>query len=304
MLNITKLYVRSFDLDHLDIFWETEITAGPRGDEDKNFLLDHQFFVFRSGDSATGPFEQIAGPLVDQYMLRDVQVSLLHKYRQYYYKIQVKHVPSGKTQDFGPSGSMSPEPDLIAAAITHDEDVLFRRFIGRKCWLFPIRTFGPRCTCWDMTLQRRTRANHALCFGTGFLGGYLSPILVYPQIDPPTKTKKATPLGELQPGDTSGRMIYFPPVNASDILVESENRRWRVITSTPTQRLRATVHQELTLHEVPRGDIEYDLPLNVNLQNLEPAEERNFTNRQNLETDGEDYSDIMDAFGHPRGSLR
>lgn len=304
MLNISKLYVRSLDLDHLDIFWETETTPGPRGDESKNFLLDHQFFVFRSGDSPEGPYQQIAGPLVDKYFLRDVQVSLLNKFRQYYYKVEVKHVPSGQTQIFGPSGSLSPERDLIAAAIIHEEDVLFREFIGRRCWLFPARTFGPRCTCWDVTLQRKTRANHALCFGTGFLGGYLSPIEVFIQIDPTSKVLKATPFGQIQPGDTAGRMICFPPVNADDILVETENKRWRVITSTPTQRLRAIVHQELSLHEIPRGDIEYDLPLNVDLQTLQSASERNFVNRQNLENDGEDYSDIIAAFGNPRGTIR
>lgn len=99
-------------------------------------------------------------------------------------------------------------------------------------------------------------------------------------------------------------MIYFPPVNPDDILVEAENRRWKVIKVTPTQRLRATVRQELTLHEIPRGDIEYDLPVNVDTSTLQPASERNFKNQQNLENNAEDFSDIMAAWGHPRGTLR
>ena len=304
MINVTKITVRSFDLDHLDIFWEVDTVYGPRSDEYRKDVLDSQFFILRSGDSPEGPYTQIGGPLVDQYMLRDVNVHLLHKWRAYYYQIKVVHVPTGKTEIFGPASSRDPEPDLIAAAIYHEEDVLFRNFIGRRCWLFPARTFGPRCSCWDPILQRKTRSGHALCFGTGFLGGFMSPIEVWLQIDPAGQFLKPTPLGDTKDIDAAARMIYFPPVSAGDILVEAENKRWKVIKSVPTERLRARVRQELGLHEIPKGDIEYDLPVNVNARTVQPAEERNFLNRQNLENDGEDFDDIIAAFGHPRGSIR
>lgn len=304
MLNVTKITVQSFDLDHLDIFWEIDKVVGPSDDSGRHEILDYQFFVLRSGDSATGPFDVVAGPLRDQYLIRDIQVSLIHKWREYYYKIRVVHVPSGETKEFGPAASLTPAPDLIAAEIIRQEDVLFREFIGRKCWMFTKRTFGPLCSCYDQTLQRRTRSGHALCFDTGFLGGYLNPVEIFVQIDPHGKNSNATPMGETQPNDTAGRMISFPPANPGDILVETENRRWRVLGVTPTQRLRSTVRQELRLHEVPKGDIEFELPLNLsNLQNLQPSAERNYTNPQNIEKNG-DYSSIIAFFGRTRGVLR
>ena len=302
-VRVTSLRVRSFDLDHLDIFWEIAPVIGPKRDEDPHTIFDYDFYVLRSGDSPLGPYEQIAGPFRDQYMLRDMQVHLLHKWRQYFYKIRVVHRPTGEEELFGPSSSDEPEQDLIAAEIIRQEDLLFREFTGRKCWLFIARTFGPRCTCWDPVLSRRTRSSHALCFDTGFLGGFMSPIEVYVQIDPQGKNMNATSLGEMQPNDSSARMISFPPVSPHDILVETENLRWRVISSACTERLRSVVHQELRIHGIPKGDIEYALPMNVALQNLTTAANRNFTNPQNLEKDG-DYSDIFSAFGHPRGSLR
>ena len=98
-------------------------------------------------------------------------------------------------------------------------------------------------------------------------------------------------------------MISFPPVNPGDILVEAENRRWRVLTVNTTQRLRAVIRQELRLHEIPRGDIEYALPVMVDTQGLNAASARNFKNAQNLGNDG-DYSDIISAYGGPtRGTL-
>lgn len=303
MLNVTKLTVRSLDLDHLDIFWEIGNVAGPRRDEDPHEILSYQFFILRAGDSPMGPYEQIGGPLVDQYSFRDVKVTLLHKWRQYHYKLRVVDKRTGDTEEFGPASSGAAPPDLVTLEILRQEDVLFREFVGRRCWLFPIRTFGPRCSCFDVTTGRITRSNHALCYGTGFLGGYMSPIEVFVQIDPNPKNTQPTALQEVHQSDTMGRMISFPPVNPRDILVESENTRWRVINVTPTQRLRAVVRQELRLHEIPKGDVEYDLPVRVDLKSLQAAAMRNFTNPQNLDKNG-DYSDILASYGgFPRGTV-
>jgi hypothetical protein len=131
----------------------------------------------------------------------------------------------------------------------------------------------------------------------------MAPIEIWPQIDPHGKTHTASPLQEMMPNDTGARMISFPPVSPGDIIVEAENKRWRVMDAKATERLRTPIHQELTLHRIPIGDIEYSLPINVDMQNLVTAEDRNFTNPSNLENNG-DYSDILATFGRARGTIR
>lgn len=302
-LKITKLWVRSFNLDHLDVFWEIAPLPGPQSDDRPHEIFDYEFSVLRS-EAAFGPYTLLVSGLRDSYQFRDTQVSLLHKWRQYFYKVVVTHKPTGETEEFGPSASKEPEPDLIAAAIIREEDVLFREFIGRKCWLFPVRTFGPRCSCFDVTLQRVTRSSHLPCFGTGWLGGYMSPVEVFVQFDPSPKQVALQPLGEMQPSSTAARTTSFPPVSPRDILIETENRRWRVANVVATQRLRAVVHQELQLAEVPKSDVEYAIPLNIDAKLLAPASERNFTNSQNVQKNA-DNSDILEFWtGRPRGSLR
>ena len=96
-------------------------------------------------------------------------------------------------------------------------------------------------------------------------------------------------------------MAAFPPVKPRDILVESENRRWRVEVVANTQRLRAGLHQELTISEIARGETEFELPLNVDAVSLQPSSERNFTNASNLESTGT-FDDIISLYGTPRGS--
>ena len=297
MLEVTKLWNRTFDLDRVDLFWEIATVAPPKSDADTHEVLNYEFFILRAGDSPMGPYTQVAGPIVDGYRFRDVRVQQLHKWRQYFYKLRVVDRRTGEAKEFGPTPSGDDGPDLIAVEIQRLEDKLFREFTGRKCFLFTARTFGPRCSCFDVVQNKITRSNHRPCFGTGWLGGYMSPAAVWVQIDPNPKNTAATSLQEIQQSDSLARMISFPPVSPKDILVEASNRRWRVISVRQTERLRSAVRQELQIHEIPRGDVEYELPVKVDERALEPSARRNFTNPQNVDA-SDDYSDILAAYGH------
>lgn len=295
MIQITKLYARSFDLDHTDVFWEVgNFTGNPR---------QFEFTVLRS-ESSTGPFDQLGPPFVDGYWFRDVTPPKMHKWRTLFYLLRVRDLVTNEIEDFGPT-SQEGEPDLIALEIFRQEDVLFREFIGRQTFLFPVRTFGAYCVCYDRVSSRRTKANCLNCFDTGFLGGFLSPISCFIQFDPSGQQAVPTPYREKQDNRTTARLISFPSVKPKDILVEVENVRWRVESVTATQRLRSVVHQELTLKQIDLGDVEYKIPVNItDLKTLQISAERNFTNPQNV--DGtEDIQNLLAAYGYaPRGTTR
>lgn len=300
-LNILEFRAQSFDLDHVDLFWTTgDFYSGQPNDE---IITAYTFQVLRS-ESPMGPWDPLTPAFKDQYYFRDVKPALLHKWRELYYILRVTDLRTNEVKDFGPTGQLA-EPDLLALEIMRQEDVLFREFIGRKCWLYPVKTFGPKCICYDRVKGKRTRSNCVTCYDTGYLGGYLSPIECYIQVDPSSNANQKTPLGQQQSNNTTARLISFPPIKPDDILVEAENRRWKVVTVAMTTRLRAVVHQELTIHEIPRGDVEYKLPINVaDLTNVKPSAERNFTNPQHV--DGEPGGpDFLAVYGYnPRGTVR
>jgi hypothetical protein len=103
------------------------------------------------------------------------------------------------------------------------------------------------------------------------------------QIDPCTNATQQLPLAERQQQDTSARLPNFPLIKPKDVIVEAENTRWRVVRVTSTERLRSVVHQELVLHAINIGDIEYQLPIRIdNLRDFEPSPGRNFFNPQDL----------------------
>ncbi len=276
VLHIAKLSVRSLDVAQMEVTWET--------DDSQVDVLDYTFQVLRS-ESAEGPFEALTQEFEDRYIFADRRIPNSLRYRQFWYKLRVKRKSTSETQDFGPA-TQAAEPDLVAQTIRRLEQTAFTQVIGRCCWLFPRRTFGTRCrNCWDPTLSARKRSNCLECYDTGFLRGFLNPIEVWVQIDPVAKAIQLQQFQKDQQQLTRARMTFYPVVKPGDILTELENQRWRVVTVETTERLRATIKQELTLRAIMPTDIEFKLPINITepLRDIQASPGRMFTNPQNLD---------------------
>lgn len=276
MITIKELKVRSLDLSFHEISWRIDSTT-----ED---VLDYTFQVLRS-ESPSGPFEALSIPFTDQYFLIDNIIQVAHRWRTYFYIVRVKHTPSGNFTDTD-AASKEPDPDLIALELRRHLQLLFREYAGRRIWVLPIRTFGQRCECWNSILQKKLRSGCITCFDTGFVRGYMSPIEIWGQIDPSSKSEQNTNVGAQHQSNTTGRFGAYPPLKPNDLLIEPENRRWRVIQVSQTEQLRARVLQEVQLHEIPAKDVEFGIPLNMGtaLKDLWLSPARNYTNPTNLET--------------------
>jgi hypothetical protein len=304
-ITVRNVRVRSLSISYQEIVWETESTS-----ED---ILDYTFQVLRS-EAPAGPFEPISPPMEDQFLFVDNHIRVHNKWRQWHYVIRVTHKASGDYKDFGPV-SHSADPDLIAEELRKHFNLLMREFAGRRCWVLPVRTFGQRCPgCFNTTLKSRTRSGCHLCFDTGFVRGYHTPIEAFFQFDPSPKANQQTNLGEVQQQNTTGRMGYFPPLKPKDVIIEPENRRWRVTQVSSTQRLRVVVHQEVQLHEIPKGDTEFLLNLNlgtgevktsqgttikpIELRDLWLAGSRNYSNPHTLEAfERDEFPEVAALYG-------
>lgn len=274
-LPIDKLRVRSLDVDRKEFTWEVNDTQ-----ED---VLDYTFQVLRS-ESPEGPFDPICDTFTDRYIFVDARVPSGDKFRQLWYRLKVVHKASLE-EWISPSVTQEAEPSLDAQFIRRSEMTLLTSVIGRLCWLFKIRSFGARCpSCWDPTSHKRTRANCLDCFDTGFLRGYHSPIEVWLQIDPPAKTKQNNAQQIDQQTVTSARTSFYPNINPGDIFVEAENKRWRVLAVSTSERLRAPIKQELQMRMVATTDIEYRLPVKLEeaLKDIQPSPPKMFTNPTDL----------------------
>lgn len=282
------LKVRSLDVDRKEVTWKISDYQGD--------IYDFDLQVLRS-ESPEGPFEAISPVFTDRYIFVDQRVPLGNKYRVLWYKLRVTHRLSGESKEYGPA-SQEAEPSRDAQYIRRNEMTLFVHVIGRKCWLFKKRTFGPRCSsCWDRVTKKRTRANCLECFDTGFLRGYMDPIGVWIQIDPAGKAKQNQAQQIAQLSNTSARLSFYPSIAPGDVVVEAENRRWRIVQVSQSERLRAPIKQELLMHEIEDTDIEFKMPINLDraLEDIQPSPSKMFTNPSNLDSIVKDR--VPGAFG-------
>lgn len=285
-----KLVVRSLDVDEKELTWELAETHAD--------ALDYQVEILRS-ESPLGPYEVISPAFTDRYMFVDRRIPIGDKFRVLYYKLRVTNTTTGDVVEVGPA-AQSADADLTATAIRRLEMTFFTQVIGRACWLFKKRTFGPRCqNCWNAKLQKRVVDRCLDCFGTGVLRGYHNPIEVWAQVDPAPKAQQNAQEQIAQHIRTTGRMSFYPNVSPGDVLVEAENRRWRVQSVSQSERLRATVKQELSLRQLEETDIEFRLPINLDraLRDIQPSPKRMFENATDLNSAIENRtSDVFDTF--------
>lgn len=292
-LKVRELRVCSLDLDFHEVSWVIENTTQD--------VLDYTFQVLRS-ESPSGPFSPLSPPFEDRYLFIDNIIQVADRWRKYFYILRITNKTSSDFKDTDPV-SKDPEPDLIALELRRHMQLLFQEFAGRRCWVLPVRTFGQRCGCWSESLQKRTRSGCRTCFDTGFVRGYLSPIESWIQMDPSPKVTQSTNIGKIQQSNTTMRMSNYPPLKPDDLVIEPENRRWRITKVSQTEHGRAGIHQEVELHEIPAKDIEFAIPLILDgaLKDLWLNPARNYTNPQNLENfEQNEVPRIFSLYNRPR----
>ncbi len=276
MLQPKYVRIRSLDIDYNEVSWQIAETS-----ED---IFDYVFTVQRS-ESPMGPWETLGASLTDQYRFIDRGVPQFHTMRVLHYRVGVKHIPTG-AEVFSEPIDTQPEEDLIAREARRQAAIVLQEFAGRKCWLLPRRTFGQRCSsCWDYRLHKQTRSGCLECYDTGFLRGYLAPIQLWVQIFPENVPPPQYPreVQVIQPADTSARCADLTFIKQNDVIIEGENRRWRVIKADQTEHVRSPIHIEMQLHEIPHGDIEYAYKLEITeeLRKFTFSPVRNYSNPHN-----------------------
>lgn len=268
MLELTNVRVRSFDILSLDIFWD-EI---PHFDD----ALNYSFTVLRS-DNETSGYAPVSEPIIGRNHFKDTSISpRKSQYHRIYYRVLVTHRVSGETATFPDVGGvcLAARPNLYALEAARQERLRLREVDGRELLILKKRRTGQRCSvCYDRVLKRRLRSGCTTCFDTGFVGGFYPPILVYGQV---TSTEDSTHKGkggntEIQ--NSGLRIANFPELDEGDLIIETENIRWRVGTVIRKIRLqRAVVKQQCPLHRIPNTDIEYKIPVNLDIDTLAQLE--------------------------------
>lgn len=270
---VDRIRVRPVSVKGAEVSWTITPSDEP--------LVNSRFHVLRS-ESPEGPYVDVSGPLVNSFTWLD-HVNLKSKLDEIGWRIRVDHLPSGISETY-PSGApqeaflMHPEfdraamvedygQDYVAIEIARRNNLLLRRFTGRLVAYCPVRIQGQRCAkCWDNQKKRTTSSSCNECYGTSYQGGFYDPIHVYVDVNPSPNVVQISSFGKMEINNTVMFMSNFPLAKPNDLVVESSNRRWRVVQVNVVTHKRYTVQQYLQVEEIDRSDAEYLLPVDLDLQ--------------------------------------
>lgn len=249
-------------------------------DESGAFFVD----VFRAGGPA-GPWESIAVGLREAYNFVDEAfslppsppsnangrepVNLFSLSREIFYKVTVTPPSGGAAAFSSPAVPVEPGLDkrtrLLKRKLLRDLSVGFRRLNGVPLSLLKRRRWGSRCpVCWDQVLREATQEHCLTCFGTGFEGGYWSPVRVRGRREAATVQTQLSAHGETDVKYADYILLDFPRLEYKDVVVDLRSGdRYEVQRMTPTELKGVTVHQKLTASLLGRNAIEYEVPVDL-----------------------------------------
>lgn len=274
MLEVRSIVASSLSRNSVTLDWTYASTTDD--------LATWTVYVLRS-ESWGGPYQLVSPGMVaaDHTSFTDRGVNLLSKFRDLFWRIRA--VNGGTTREFGSEDFAK----YLAGDITHvggvtleappDMDVLEARDRiqcvlsaedGREVVALNRKSYGQYCPdCYNMLQRRRTRSRCETCFDTSYAGGYWRPQRTRMMEFNPDGKQRALGLMELEPNQKRFMFNYAPRLGLGDVVVEIRGKRWRVDRIDETDARTALVYQLVTMHELSKDQIEYDIPIrgwNVN----------------------------------------
>lgn len=231
----------------------------------------YAFGVERAG-SPGGPWTRLAtdadgycyvdrfdeGGRTDEVYRRPNQLAL---HRAFYYRVRAT-APDGARDEA--VGAVGPDLDRIAARQWRKEvyDLAkMLRYNGRPAAVLKRRTWGARCPrCTDPVLRDATRSTCKACYGTGFDGGFWSPVRVAARRHAEQRVSEDGS-GPRSDGTAAQLLLpHAPVVEKGDVVVFlDDNGRFRVEGFARPLVTAAHSRQIASVSEVERGHVLYTI---------------------------------------------
>ena len=221
---------------------------------------DLRFVVFRS-TGPEGPWEEVGVAEQGRYDFTDLDVVGAGIHRSYYYIVRCASV-SGKGFSDSPVRRLEHDPDHIALEMIRKKNLFLTVRSGIAAAVLPRKSWGAKCPrCYNRERGLPEDADCPVCYGTGYSGGFLNPILVPALFNPPRMALLAAGL-KYEPNQIYVEVSNWPLLYAHDVLVDrTMNIRYRVDQVTPTSHRMHVVSQVALLLRVDDNDVLYDLPI-------------------------------------------
>lgn len=248
--------------------WDTAILEWSISETNEN-LADYEIEIFRGEDeynvsgievitsgieTSTGTYEdtEIASYQYDKFFNIFYQLKLVNKNDNNIYVLSdVKKINQI-------------EYDWKEKEMIRIDTIFFRNVLQKKfLWLKKKQT-GQLCSCYDFTLGRKITPGKCYeCYDTTIVGGYYDPVIIYGSLGSVSESKRVSPLLTIQDSGTIFYTLPIPHIKIDDILIDVKGNRWRVTGSNPIKLNFEDLKQMLRVNMVDRGEIIYDIEVNI-----------------------------------------
>lgn len=263
MVTIDQVTVSSYDLTSLTVSWTFEETW-----ED---LTSYTINVYRSHNepvySVSGGFTLIYSGIsaVDTAEYEDTTVSGYRSYKwsDFYYAVVPYYSPTTTSGAMSTPARLTTIPDPRAKEIIRREALAFKTRYGGKMFLVLKRKkTGTRCSaCYDSIMMRRTKENCVTCYDTSWVGGYWDPIQVSGSMSAMPRQTAINTFGEWEPQDGFIRLGPTPVLSPQDVIIDIQNRRWRVSDIRPLEKGQYIIQQQARLTRIVNTDVINEYPI-------------------------------------------
>lgn len=254
MLAVKEFTVRQISLSANELTWSFE----QESQDPLNFL----FQIYRS-ESQGGPFDAVSPEFTNKFYYIDNILPWPNPGRTLFYKLKQKDQASN--EEFSEIRYIGYGNNLYALEIARLERAAFKQAAGQKLYIFPVKTFGKFCSCYDSITGKRFKKNCQECYETGFSGGYMDVIETYGQVGTYSKQIRELPSPggiELDMAATVIKLVNYPIVKRGDIILDPKyNKRWRAATIIPKNLAGCLVSQEITAVLLEPSNMAYTLEL-------------------------------------------
>lgn len=259
MVSISSITISSSDLTSLLVSWEFEETW--------ESLDPYTLNIYRSNNPTWGSdFTLLVSGIdpTDTISYEDTSVSgyLHNMWNDFYYTV-VPVTPFVSGAIYTPQ-RLETSMNLVAKEIIRRKNLaLLPRYGGQPFSFLKRKKSGSRCTnCWDTVIQRRTKENCEVCYDTSWVGGYFPATTFYGSIGGAPRRTLINLFGEWEQQDTYLKLSSKPLMSPQDIVVDSQNRRWRVVDVQPIEKNQYIVTQQIRLSRISTSDIVYKYAIN------------------------------------------
>ena len=261
MIVLTSLSVTSFDLRYLQLAWSIETTS----ENIDNYALD----IYRSESPGVSGLESYnilaSGIPASDYDYLDYTVSgLSNPNRTWFYKFNVINIVTGATeiQPTVPLYRKGQSTSYVTKEILRRKNLSLTKKSGTTFYLVKKRNSGTRCSrCWDSILQRAGNGTCPVCYGTGFLLGYYTPIEFKATSTTSPKYNQVMMFGEWKPSDKLLYTTMYPPITPRDFIVDDSNNRWIVLQCRFIQQLGFNIEQIVQTSLILPDDVIYNVSI-------------------------------------------